>query len=177
MFGVKKILVAGASVAAITAAAPAAAQYYSQPYGQTYGQVYAQPYGQAYAQPYGRAYASPYGAPYGNAYGYNNASTQAAAQRCSAAVQQRLSTRTGVAGILGAVLGARTVGGRVVQVTQVNPNRSGIRVRGLASSGSNMGPYGAGAYGAYGMAYQPDLSFKCDVDYRGYVRDIDINRR
>jgi hypothetical protein len=162
MFSVKKILVAGVGVAALAgAASPAAAQYYSQPY----------------ASPYARSYASPYGAPYGNAYGYNNASTQAAAQRCSAAVQQRLSTRTGVSGILGAVLGARTVGGRVLQVTQVNPNRSTIRVRGLASSGTNMGPYGAGAYGAYGMAYQPDLSFKCDVDYRGYIRDIDINRR
>ena len=159
MFSVKKILVAGASVAALAGTAtPAAAQYYSN-------------------QPY--AYGSPYGAPYGNAYGYgyNNASTTAAAQRCSAAVQQRLSTRTGVSGILGAVLGARTMGGRVLQVTQVNPNRSAIRVRGLASSGSNMGPYGVGAYGAYGMAYQPDLSFKCDVDYRGYIRDIDINRR
>ena len=154
MFGVKKILVAGAGVAALAGAAtPAAAQYY-------------------YSQP---RYASPYGNAYG--YGYNNASTQAAAQRCSAAVQQRLSTRTGVAGILGAVFGARTVGGRVLQVTQVNPNRSSIRVRGLASSGTNMGAYGYGAYGAYGMAYQPDLSFKCDVDYRGYIRDIDINRR
>jgi hypothetical protein len=156
MFSVKKILAAGAGVAAVAGVAtPAAAQYYSQPYR------------------------SAYGAPYGNAYGYgyNNGATQAAAQRCSAAVQQRLSTRTGVSGILGAVLGARTVGGRVLQVTQVNPNRSSIRVRGLASSGSNMGPYGAGAYGAYGMAYQPDLSFKCDVDYRGYIRDIDINRR
>ena len=157
MFGVKKILVAGAGVAALAATAtPAAAQYY-------------------YSQPY----ASPYGAPYGNAYGYgyNNASTQAAAQRCSAAVQQRLSTRAGVGGILGAVLGARTVGGRVLQVTQVNPNRSTIRVRGLASSGTNMGPYGVGAYGAYGMAYQPDLRFKCDMDYNGYIRDIDISRR
>jgi len=160
MFSVKKMLVAGAGVAALAGAAtPAAAQYY-------------------YSQPrtaYGSQYASPYGNAYG--YGYNNASTQAAAQRCSAAVQQRLSTRTGVSGILGAVLGARTVGGRVLQVTQVNPNRSSIRVRGLASSGTNMGQYGYGAYGAYGMAYQPDLSFKCDVDYRGYVRDIDINRR
>ena len=173
MFSVKKMLVAGVGVDALAGTAtPAAAQYY-------YSQPYASPYARTYASPYARSYASPYGAPYGNAYGYgyNNASTTAAAQRCSAAVQQRLSTRTGVAGILGAVLGARTVGGRVLQVTQVNPNRSTIRVRGLASSGTNMGQYGYGAYGAYGMAYQPDLSFKCDVDYRGYVRDIDINRR
>jgi hypothetical protein len=39
------------------------------------------------------------------------------------------------------------------------------------------GPYGVGAYGALGYASQPDLSFSCTVDYRGYVRDVDINRR
>ncbi|QIK95330.1 hypothetical protein G7076_01470 [Sphingomonas sp. HDW15A] len=144
-----RIFAAG-TVAAAMAAAPAAAQYgYS------------------------------YGAPYGNAYGYyNNSNVSAdAAQRCSAAVQQRLSTRSGLAGILGAVLGARATGGRVLQVTQVNPRRNMVRVRGLANSGANYGPYGYGAYGATGYGYQPDLSFKCDVDYRGYVRDIDINRR
>lgn len=144
-----KILAAG-TVAAAMAAAPAAAQYgYS------------------------------YGAPYGNAYGYynNNNATAYAAQRCSAAVQQRLNTRGGLSGILGAVLGARATGGRVLQVTQVNPRRNMVRVRGYANSGANYGPYGYGAYGATGYGYQPDLSFKCDVDYRGYVRDIDINRR
>jgi hypothetical protein len=39
------------------------------------------------------------------------------------------------------------------------------------------GAYGVGAYGALGYAYQPDLRFRCDVDYRGYVRDVDIDRR
>ena len=142
-----KILAAG-TVAAAMGAAPAVAQYgYS------------------------------YGAPYGYAYGYNNNATAYAAQRCSSAVQQRLSTRGGLTGILGAVLGARATGGRVLQVTQVNPRRNTVRVRGLANSGSNYGPYGYGAYGATGYGYQPDLSFKCDVDYRGYIRDIDINRR
>jgi len=38
-------------------------------------------------------------------------------------------------------------------------------------------PYGVGAYGALGYAYQPDLSSRCDADYRGYVRDVDIMRR
>jgi len=34
-------------------------------------------------------------------------------------------------------------------------------------------------YGSLGYGYNQaaDLSFKCDVDYRGYVRDVDINRR
>lgn len=144
-----KILAAG-TVAAAMAAAPASAQY-----------------GYSYGAPYGNAYA----------YGYNNNATAYAAQRCSAAVQSRLNTRGGLTGILGAVFGARATGGRVLQVTQVNPRRNMVRVRGLANSGANYGPYGYGAYGATGYGYQPDLSFKCDVDYRGYVRDIDINRR
>jgi hypothetical protein len=42
-----------------------------------------------------------------------------------------------------------------------------IRVRGLASSGR---------YGGYGYN-AADLSFRCDVDYNGYVRNVDINRR
>ena len=116
---------------------------------------------------------------YGQPYGYGANATQMAAQRCSAAVQNRLSQRGGLNGILGAVLGARTYGGRVLQVTQVNPRRSTVRVRGLASSGANYGygPYGVGAYGAAGYGYAPDLSFRCEVDYRGYIRDIDIDRR
>jgi hypothetical protein len=111
-------------------------------------------------------------------YGYNNNTTQYAAQRCAAAVQNRLSTRGGLGGILGAVFG-NSNSGRVLSVTQVNPRRNTVRVRGLASSGTNngYGPYGVGAYGALGYSYRPDLSFRCDVDYRGYVRDVDINRR
>ena len=116
--------------------------------------------------------------PYGYGYGYGQNATQLAAQRCTAAVQNRLSTRSGVSGILGAVFGANPQG-RVLSVTRVDPRRSTIRVRGLASSGTSYGygPYGVGAYGSVGYAYRPDLSFSCSVDYRGYIRDIDINRR
>ena len=44
---------------------------------------------------------------------------------------------------------------------------------------NSYGPYGVGAYGAlgYGANAAADLSFRCGVDYRGYVRDVDINRR
>jgi len=163
-----KILAGGAGLAALAAAAPAAAQY--QPYG----------YGSPYGAPYG--YGSPYGAPYGNAYGYQANAAQFAAQQCSAAVQARLNqrSRAGMGGIVGALLGVNTTTqGRVLSITQVTPRSSTVRVRGLASSGrmAGYGPYGVGAYGGLGYQFQPDLTFKCDVDYRGYVRDIDINRR
>ena len=151
----RRMIAGGIGIAALAAAAPAAAQY-------------AYP---GYANPYGNAYA----------YGYNNNAyaTQMATQRCAAAVQSRLSTNTSTGGILGAILGVRTnTQGRVLNVTRVNPTRSTIRVRGLASSGRMAySPYGVGAYGAVGYQYQPDLSFKCDVDYQGRIRDIDITRR
>jgi hypothetical protein len=157
-----RMLAGGVGLAAIAAAAPATAQYY--PYA-----------GSRYASPY--AYGTQYGTPYG-AYGVN---TSMATQQCTAAVQNRLYNRSSIGGIIGAVLGANTATGRVLSITQVVPRGSTVRVRGLASSGrmASYSPYGVGAYGAlgYGYAQQADLSFKCDVDYRGYVRDIDINRR
>jgi len=165
MTRISKILASGAGIAALMAAAPAAAQYYGQPYGQAYGYGYAQPYG--------------------NAYGYQqNQWTQMAAQQCAAAVQSRLQNRgvnSGLSGVLGAVLGANTMSSaRVLNITQVNQRRSTIRVRGLATSGRYAGgysPYGVGAYGSSGYAFQPDLSFKCEVDFNGRIRDLDIDRR
>lgn len=111
--------------------------------------------------------------PYGYGYRYNNygygMNTNAAVQQCTSAVQNRLYSRNGLGGILGSLVGSYGSTGRVVAITRVDPNRGSVRVRGLATSGRYA--YGYGGYGA------ADLSFKCDVDYRGYVRDIDINRR
>ena len=78
-----------------------------------------------------------------------------AAQQCSAAVQNRLSNRTSLAGIIGSLVGIPTgTYGRVLSITSSRPTRSGMRVRGLASSGrmayNGYGPYGVGAYGALG---------------------------
>ena len=153
-----KFLVGGAGLAAIAAAAPSAAQYYpgyASPYARSYG----------YAQPYAM-------------------NTNVATQQCTAAVQNRLYSRTtdGVGGIIGSIFGLSSgSNARVLSVTRVIPTSTGVRVRGLASSGrmayNGYGPYGVGAYGALGYAAPADLSFKCDVDYRGYIRDIDINRR
>lgn len=159
---ITKILTGAAGVAAIAAATPAAAQYYSYPSYSQYG----------YAQPYG----------YAQQYGYMN--TNVAAQQCTAAVQSRLYNRQSVGGILGVLLGANTPSGRVLSITQVSPRNNGlVRVRGLASSGryanNGYGPYGVGAYGAlgYGYANAADLSFRCDVAPNGAVYSVNINRR
>ena len=162
---IKTMIAGGAGLAALAAAAPAAAQYgYSNPYGYSHSYGYANP---GYSQ-----------------YGYGAVDTNMAAQQCTAAVQNRLYNRSSIGGIIGALLGANTMSNsRVLGVTQVSPNGSYTRVRGLASSGryayNNYSPYGVGAYGALGYGYNQaaDLSFKCDVDYRGYVRNVDIHRR
>ena len=110
--------------------------------------------------------------PYGNAYGYDNygINSQAAVNRCTAAVQNRLSYRAAYNNYYGAY---NT--GRVLSVTRVDPNRKSIRVRGLATSGRVNN--GLNLFGLLGSNYRADLSYSCTVDYRGRVRDIDINRR
>jgi hypothetical protein len=158
----RSILAGGAGLAALAAAGPAAAQY-----------------GYGYS-PYG--YSNPYG--YNN-YAYGGMNSSVAASQCTAAVQNRLYNRTSLGSILGSLVGVPMAPtGRVLSVTSVQPRSYGtVRVRGLASSGrmayNNYGQYGYGAYGAlgYGYANQADLSFRCDVDARGFVRNVDINRR
>ena len=96
-------------------------------------------------------------------------------------MQNQLSYRDNRGGILGALLGINNYSNaRVLSITRVNPNRNRIRVRGVATSGRlAYNPYGVGAYGMLGSNYalRPDLSFRCEVDYRGFVRDVDIDRR
>jgi hypothetical protein len=176
-----KMLAGAAGLAAFAAAAPASAQWGYSPYATNpyvanpyaYQQTYQYPYQQSYSNQY--AY-SPYA--YQNQYAVN-AGTQVAAQQCSTAVQQRLHSRQGLSGVVASLLGVPTASPRVVSITQVTPRQNSVRIRGLASSGRSAGysPYGVGAYGALGYAYQPDIAFACTVDYRGYVRDVDISRR
>lgn len=118
--------------------------------------------------------AAQYYPPYGNAYGYygNGMSTQAAVDRCSAAVQQRLSYRTNN---YNPYYGGYSTG-RVLSVTSVDPNRYSVRVRGLATSG-RMANNGLNLFGLLGSNYRADLRYACTVDYRGQVRDVDIMRR
>jgi hypothetical protein len=161
-----KLLAGAAGIAALAVAVPAAAQY---------GYYQSNPYANSYGYQTNR---------YANNYAYNSyaVNPSVASQQCTSAVQSRLYNRSSIGGILGAFLGANTQG-RVLSITQASPTRYGMRIRGLASSGrmasNGYGPYGVGAYGGlgYGYASQADLSFRCDVDYRGYVTKVDINRR
>jgi len=162
---ITKMLAGAAGIAAVAAAAPAAAQYY--------------PYGYSNYSPNTYSRYTPYGS-----YGTYGVGANVAEQQCTAAVQNRLANRTSLASILGSLVGIPTNSyGRVTGITSATPTRNGMRVRGVASSGryayNSYGPYGVGAYGAlgYNANAAADLSWRCDVDYRGYVRNVDINRR
>lgn len=96
-----------------------------------------------------------YGAPGYGSFGYG-VNSRAAEAQCSAAVQARLG---GYAYGYGA-------GGRVLGVSHVEPGvAGGLMVRGVATSGG---------YGAYGYAGQPNLTWRCQTDFRGMVMDVNI---
>jgi hypothetical protein len=175
-----------AAVLAGGLAAPAAAQYqyppqYPQPYP-GYPQTYPQPYPQPYPQ-------QPYPAPGYPGYGQNNSvlggivdslignrynvSDRHAIRQCTfAAVQQAENQyrpyynpnfRRPYQGYEGNM--------RVSAITDVQRRSNGrVRVRGLLDTGLYRAqPYGGG----YGRG---DLDFRCDVDYRGYVTNVRIDR-
>jgi hypothetical protein len=139
-----KFIIGGAGFAALAAASPAAAQYYGNPYAN----------------------------PYGNAYGYYGMNTQAAANACSAAVQNRLSYRTSN---YNPYYGGYS-SGRVLSVASVTPRRNSVRVTGYATSG-RMANNGLNLFGLLGSNYRADLSFGCTVNNCGRITDIDIHRR
>ncbi len=175
MKAVTKLLTGAAGVVALVAsAAPASAQVYNPYGGNVVGQIL-------------QTVLNPYGAQQGYAYGYGQ-NPQALVNQCTAAVQGQLAQRYRAAyspyggyggynqynGYNNAYSSARVVGIRSVE----RRSNTTTRVRGYATSGMAMNYGGYGGYGGYAQPQaQADLTFKCDVDYRGYVRDIDINRR
>jgi hypothetical protein len=96
------------------------------------------------------------------------AQAQLAAQQCSAAVEARLKARG-----YGAVSAPGTAG--IVTVTRADAEKRFVRVRGTASSGV---PSVAGAVGTLAAAQSPpaDLTFKCRIDYRGRILELDVDR-
>lgn len=101
--------------------------------------------------------ASPVGAP-----------AQLAAQQCSAAVEARLKTKS-----YGAVSEPGTAG--VLTVTRADAEKEFVRVRGTATSGV---PAIVGTAGTLASAQSPpaDLTFKCRIDYRGRILELDVDR-
>ena len=96
------------------------------------------------------------------------AQAQLAAKQCSAAVETQLKVRE-----YGAVSAPGTA--RVVTVTRADAEKRFVRVRGTATSGV---PDTVSATGALAAAQTPtaDLTFKCKIDYRGRIVELDIDR-
>ena len=91
------------------------------------------------------------GPPYGNAYGYNN----------NRGYNQGYGMNM-----------------RVTAITNVERRRSGLRVSGLIDSNGGSYPPNGQAYGYHNQGYAAtgDLSFRCNVDYRGAVSEVRIRR-
>ena len=69
-------------------------------------------------------------------------------------------------------------GGSVQGITRVERRSYGLKVYGVASSGfRGYQGYGQRNYGNYGYGAGADLSFNCEVNYDGRIRDINIKRR
>ena len=168
-----------AATAAACIAVPAAAQYNPYPNQPTYnypvypGQPYPnQTYPQQYpGQPYpGQQY--PYGYNNGGTVGaiidqllgnrYNVTDRQAISRCASAALERALGRYPN--GYAQAYPGYNHRM-RVTAITDVQRRSNGLRVRGMLGGGMRYG-YGRDPYGS------ADVSFRCDVDYAGYVRDV-----
>ncbi len=165
MMAVTKVLAGGVAAAALFSAAPAAAQYYpGNPYG--YGGV-----GQVINQVLGGGYGGYGGYGYNNGYGYGQ-NNQVAVNQCVGAVQARLNGGYGYNNGYNYGYGNPNGygGGRVLGISRVEPrSNGGLNVRGVATSGR---------YAGYGYNNQSpvDLTFRCKVDYRGFITDVDIDR-
>jgi hypothetical protein len=174
-----RTLFLAAAAATVAVAAPAAAQYqqpypqqYPQQYPQTYPQQYAQPY-QGYGQAYGQGYAqNPVGAIIdqllGNRYSVTD---RQAVRQCASAAMAQAGAQYGGYGYRNQ--GYAAGGLRVTSITDVQRRNNGLRVKGLMSTGY-------GGQSAYQNGYQnrgyaaQQISFRCDVDYRGAVTNIRI---
>lgn len=185
-----------AGVATAAAAVPAAAQTYQSPYAQGYPQqAYPQQgypqqgYPQGYAYPQGQnAVSQMIGQLLGNRYATND---RYAVERCATAAMTQASTQYRP-NRYGQGYGYQNQGQgygnqgyypasmRVSAITEVRRRNNGVRVSGLLDSrGGAYPPYGnAYGYQGQGQAYaaQGDLSFRCNVDYRGAVSNVRINR-
>ena len=199
-----KLLTAAAVVGGV-AAAPAAAQYYPQPtYPQAYPHAVPQPApGQPGYNPqagYGQP-AYGYNQP---GYGYNqggvgaaisqllgnryNVTDRTAVQQCATAAMAQAATQYRTQPY-GNAYGYNNQGYqqgynpatmmRVSAITNVERRNNGLRVSGMLdnSAAYQQPPYGQ-AYGYRNNGYRSNanLSFRCNVDYRGVVTNLRVRR-
>ena len=182
MKAVTNIMLSGAAIAALVAAAPAAAQYYpSQGYG-----GYNQGYGNNNVV--GQILNSILG---GQSYRQNDRS---AIDMCVRATEARLNGYSGgynfggygqYGGYGNDGYNQSYNGARVSRITNVERRNNGLKIYGLATAGYNQ-PFGGGYGQPYGGAYSQsynnqgyrnNLRFNCKVNFRGQVTDVDIDRR
>lgn len=186
-----KLAAGAAAMGGLALAAPAAAQA-PYPYAyppQAYPQQQAYPYAPQYPGQQGYAQ-NPVGAIInqllGNRY---NVTDRTAITQCAAAAQAQAAAQyrpngygqgyqnhqgyPGYGGYNNAYGSARVTG-----ITSVERRQNGLRVAGLMSSGMSSGYGGYGGQG-YNPAYAQmanDLSFRCNVDYRGAVTNVRVRR-
>lgn len=176
-----------AAAAAIGALAVPAAAQTAYPYG--YQQQYQQPVPQPYPGQPGYGYQQGYPGYSQQAYSqnpvqqviesllgnrYNAPDRQAVSQCASAAMNQAVAQygngygqRYGNNGYNRGYNNAM----RVTSITEVQRRNNGLRVSGTMSSGERFsGPYANRAYAA------GDVTFRCNVDYRGAVTNVRIGR-
>jgi hypothetical protein len=172
-----------AAVAGVVAV-PAAAQYnpYPNQPGYDYPAYPGQPYPQQYPQQYPQTYPGYGQQPYGqNAIGqiidqllgnrYNVTDRRAVGLCASAAMAQAQNQYRGYGQNYGYRPGIAAPMMRVTAITDVQRRSGGLRVKGLIDTG-----YG-GQYGYQDRRYaRGDLTFRCNVDYRGYVTNVRLAR-
>jgi len=188
-------LAAGMISAALALPAAAQAPYpYPQPYPQEYPQTYPYP-GQGYpGQTYpGQTYpGQPYGGNVignvidqllGNRYNVND---RGAVSRCADASLAQASNQYrgynqpyggGYGGGYNQAYPQYNQNMRIVGITNVERRSSGLRISGLIDSGTWYGQYRERYWnqGNLNPRYG-DLTFRCNVDYRGYVSNVRIRR-
>ncbi len=176
MKAITMVLAGGAGLATVVSAAPAAAQYYPQPgYGNNNNVV-----GQVLGQILN---------PYGGGYNYGG-NDRMLVDRCAGAVSQRINAQYGGYQQYGQSYGYGQPYGygynqynqgygnaRVLGISRVERRSNGLRVRGVATAGGGYG-YGNQYGGGYNQYNQGggEFTFKCNVDYRGRITDIDLDR-
>jgi hypothetical protein len=183
------LLAAAAAIGAL--AVPAAAQTYPgypQQYPQ-YQQQIPQPYPGQPGYGYQQGYAPGYGNQgtvgqiinqlLGNRY---NVTDRTAVSQCATAAMTQAAAQYGNRHNQGYANNGYNrgynSGMRVTSITDVQRRNRSLRVSGLMSSGYD-GQYGGqhGQYGHNGQQYaQGDVTFRCNVDYRGQVTNVRIGR-